>query len=154
MDLSPSKRLLALLANELRLLTERRMDAFQIDSNVWQGTTDFRAALIGLAWADALYSGDLALVRQRLDVMELHSFVDFFDESDGLVNKPGVTMESKGCSCPASWALRAGLPDGVYEALGCTCNDLIDWPSASRDGYTESNRSESARSKLSSSNAR
>ncbi len=36
----------------------------QVDSNIWQGTTDFRAALISLAWAHALYSGDLRLVRK------------------------------------------------------------------------------------------
>ena len=38
------------------------MDGFQVDSNIWQGTTDFRAALVSLAWAHALYSGDLSLV--------------------------------------------------------------------------------------------
>jgi hypothetical protein len=27
------------------------------------------------------------------------------------------------------------MPPGIYEALGCSCTDLIDWPSGSRDGY-------------------
>jgi hypothetical protein len=27
------------------------------------------------------------------------------------------------------------MPPGIYEALDCSCTDLIDWPSGSRDGY-------------------
>ena len=27
------------------------------------------------------------------------------------------------------------MPPGIYEALGCSCTDLIDWPGGSRDGY-------------------
>jgi len=98
----------------------------------------------GLAHADALYTGDLTLVRQRLDVMELHSFVDFFDPVAGLVRKPGATTGGSsggGCVCPAGWSEAAGLPDGVFEDLRCACSDLIDWPAASRDGYVGSNLS-------------
>jgi hypothetical protein len=78
-------------------------DAFQLDSNIWQGTTDFRSALIGLAYEQALYTGDLRLVAQRYDDMVKHSFVYFFDKSVGLVSKDAGTMGGKGCKCPESW---------------------------------------------------
>ena len=109
-------------------------DAFQLDSNIWQGTTDFRSALIGLAYEQALYTGDLRLVAQRYDDMVKHSFVYFFDKSVGLAVKGSGTMGGKGCKCPASWS-PAGMPPGIYEELDCSCTDLIDWPGPSRDGY-------------------
>ena len=39
--------------------------------------------------------------------------------------------------CPVMSCVQspAGMPPGIYEALGCSCADLIDWPSGSRDGY-------------------
>ena len=76
--------------------------------------------------------------------MRLHSFINFFDATEGMVVKPGSTMGSHGCSCPASWNVTAGLPRGVYEDLHCTCDDLIDWPSGDRDGYVSQGNSVSA----------
>lgn len=68
------------ISNNHAVVRVTGMDAFQVDSNIWQGTTDFRAALISLAWADALYSGDLALVQQRYeDMKKYHSFVHWFN---------------------------------------------------------------------------
>ena len=55
------------LSDEYGVAAATAADGFQVDSNIWQGTTDFRAALISLAWAHALYSGDMRLVRQRLE---------------------------------------------------------------------------------------
>ena len=120
-------------------------DGFQADSNIWQGMVDFRAALVSLAYQQALYSGDLSLVRQRYVDMQMHSLAGstttvvagFFDPALGLVNKSGGTMGSNGGGCPASWS-PAGMPAGIYEALDCHATDLIDWPSGSRDGYQES----------------
>eukprot|EP00039_Didymoeca_costata_P008725 m.115456 g.115456 ORF g.115456 m.115456 type:complete len:887 (-) comp14206_c1_seq1:419-3079(-) len=129
------------ISNEYGLPKATAMDAFQVDSNIWQGTTDFRAALISLAWAHALYSGDLSVVVQRLAVMRLHSFMVFFNKDVGLIQKPAAFMGKGGCKCPQDWNASAGLPPGVYEDLGCTCNDLIDWPSGSRDGYVETTTS-------------
>ena len=133
-------------------------DAFQLDSNIWSGTTDFRAALVSLAYEQALYSGDLSLVRQRYRDMQMHSLAGllrpteavatadssmaqqrpagFFDPMLGLVNKSAGVMGGNGGICPKSWS-PAGMPPGIYEALKCKANDLIDWPSGSRDGYDE-----------------
>ena len=84
-----------------------------------------------MATEQALYSGDLALVRQRYDDMKKHTLGYFFDPSLGLVSKPAGTMGAA-VNCPASWS-PAGMPPGIYEALHCTASDLIDWPSGSRD---------------------
>ena len=108
-------------------------DGFQLDSNIWQGMTDFRSALISLAYQQALYSGDLTLVRQRYEDMQKHCLVDFFRPELGMVSKPAGTMGAK-VACPASWS-PAGLPPGVFKDLQCTVSDLIDWPAGSRDGY-------------------
>lgn len=103
------------------------INGFQLDSNIWQGMTDFRAALISLAYSHALYTGDLSLLRQRWADIKKHSFVYFFDEAIGAVNKPPAFMGSHDCQCPESWS-PAGMPPGIYEALQCTCTDLNDWP--------------------------
>ena len=110
------------------------IDGFQVDSNIWQGMTDFRSALISLSYYHALYTGDLALVRQRYDDIKKHSFVYYFDAELGLVNKPPAFMGSSNCKCPDSWS-PAGLPAGVYEDLKCTCTDLNDWPPQYQDAY-------------------
>jgi hypothetical protein len=128
-------------------------DAFQLDSNIWSGTADFRAALVSLAYQQALYSGDLSLVRQRYRDMQMHSLAGllrptsadaraqqrpegFFDPRLGLVNKSAGVMGKNGGICPRSWS-PAGMPPGIYEALKCKATDLIDWPAGSRDGYDE-----------------
>ena len=118
-------------------------DGFQLDSNIWQGTTDFRAALVSLATEQALYTGDLSLVRQRYEDLKKHSFTYWFDKSVGLVVKPPALMGAAGCKCPASWS-PAGMPPGIYEALNCRCDDLIDWPGGARDGYVSANNNASA----------
>lgn len=59
--------------------------------------TDFRSALISLAHAHALYSGDMSLLLQRWEDIKKHSFVYFFDESVGAVNKPIAFMGSGNC---------------------------------------------------------
>ena len=110
------------------------IDGFQIDSNIWQGMTDFRSALISLSYYHALYTGDLSLVRQRYEDIKKHSFVYYFDEHLGLVNKPPAFMGSHNCKCPESWS-PAGLPPTVFEATKCTCTDLNDWPPQYQDGY-------------------
>ena len=38
------------------------------------------------------------------------------------------------------------MPAGVYEALGCTCTDLTDWPRQCQDGYVIGNVSTVANS--------
>ena len=86
------------------------------------------------AHAHALYTGDLSLLRQRYEDIKKHSFVYYYDEGLGLVNKPPAFMGSSGCKCPEAWS-PAGLPPGVYEALQCTCTDLNDWPRQYQDGY-------------------
>jgi hypothetical protein len=96
--------------------------------------TDFRSALISLAHSHALYSGDLSLIEQRWDDIKKHSFVYFFDEAVGAVNKPVAFMGSDDCRCPESWS-PAGLPPGIYEEVKCTCTDLNDWPREYQDGY-------------------
>jgi alpha-L-rhamnosidase len=118
-------------------------DGFQLDSNIWQGTTDFRSALVSLAYEQALYTGDLRLVAQRYDDLKMHSFVYFFNRDVGLVVKGSGTMGGSGCKCPASWS-PAGMPPGIYEALNCKCEDLVDWPSGSRDGYVSAGNNASA----------
>ena len=110
------------------------VNGFMVDSNIWQGMTDFRSALIAAAHAHALYTGDLSLLRQRYEDIKKHSFVYYYDEGLGLVNKPPAFMGSSGCKCPEAWS-PAGLPPGVYEALQCTCTDLNDWPRQYQDGY-------------------
>ena len=75
-----------------------------------------------------------SLIRQRYEDAKKHSFVYFFDERLGLVNKPPAFMGSRNCKCPESWA-PAGTPAGVYDATGCTCTDLNDWPPQYQDGY-------------------
>jgi hypothetical protein len=110
------------------------IDGYQIDSNIWQGMTDFRSALISLSYYHALYTGDVSLVRQRYEDIKKHSFVYYYDDALGLVNKPPAFMGSSNCKCPASWS-PAGLPAGVYEATQCTCTDLNDWPPQYQDGY-------------------
>ena len=45
--------------------SQTAQDAFQIDSNIWQGMTDFRGAAVALAHEHALYTGDLSLITQR-----------------------------------------------------------------------------------------
>lgn len=71
-----------------------------------------------------------------------HSFTDFFDPAVGLAVKSAGNMEGGGCQCPASWS-PAGMPAGVFEALECSCNDLIDWPAGARDGYVTANNNAS-----------
>ena len=71
------------------------INGFQVDSNIWQGMTDFRSALISLAYYHALYTGDLSLIRQRYDDIKKHSFVYYFDPTLGLVNKPKAFMGSQ-----------------------------------------------------------
>ena len=97
-------------------------DAFQLDSNIWQGTTDFRSALIGLAYEQALYTGDLRLVAQRYDDMVKHSFVYFFDKSVGLVSKGSGTMGGAGCKCPESWVRPSGSSFGGESRSISLCN--------------------------------
>ena len=71
-----------------------------------------------MATEQALYSGDLALVRQRYDDLKKHTLEYFFNPSLGLVSKPAGTMGAA-VSCPASWS-PAGMPPGIYEALHCS----------------------------------
>eukprot|EP01052_Picozoa_sp_SAG31_P006243 SAG31_NODE_285_length_18479_cov_9.871980_8_plen_97_part_00 len=42
------------LSSDLGVSQMTAEDGFQLDSNIWQGTTDFRAALISLAYQQAL----------------------------------------------------------------------------------------------------
>ena len=51
---------------------------------------------VSLATEQALYSGDLALVRQRYDDMKKHTLVHFYDPSLGMVSKPAGTMGAYG----------------------------------------------------------
>ena len=98
---------------------------------------------MSLATEQALYTGDLSLVRQRYEDLKKHSFTYWFDKSVGLVVKPPALMGAAGCKCPASWS-PAGMPPGIYEALNCRCDDLIDWPGGARDGYVSANNNASA----------
>lgn len=109
-------------------------DGFQLDSNIWRGMTDFRSALISLAYEYALYSGDLSLIQQRYEDIQKHSFVYYFQPSLRLVMKTKAFMGSLECKCPESWS-PAGMPPGVFEELQCTCTDLNDWPPQYQDGY-------------------
>ena len=113
-------------------------DGFQIDSNIWQGTLDFRSALISLAYFHGMYTSDMTLIKQRYTAMKLHSMASFFDADAGLL------VKLADADCPAAWSPLAGLPKGVYEALKPKCGDLIDWPSASRDGYVSNGNNRSA----------
>jgi hypothetical protein len=115
--------------------------------------TDFRSALISLSYYHAMYTGDLALVRQRYADIKKHSFVYFFDEQLGLVNKPPAFMGSHNCKCPESWS-PAGLPPTVFEATKCTCTDLNDWPRQYQDGYQICNVSTIANSYIAQAAAR
>ena len=127
------------ISNEPGIATMTTSDAFQLDSNIWKGTTDFRAALISMAYYHAMYTGDLSVLRQRYADCKLHSFAYFFNESLGAVSK------SLTCTCPASWS-PAGMPAGVYEVLECACADLNDWPQQYRDGFVQMNVSTIANS--------
>ena len=89
-------------------------DGYQIDSNIWQGTLDFRSALISLTYFHSMYTGNTALLRQRYSAMKLHSMISFFDPAAGLL------IKSADADCPESWS-PAGLPAGVYESLKPKC---------------------------------
>ena len=56
---------------------------------------------MSLATEQALYTGDLSLVRQRYEDLKKHSFTYWFDKSVGLVVKPPALMGAAGCKCPA-----------------------------------------------------
>ena len=127
------------LTNSTGVVAMTAEDGFQLDSNVWRGTTDFRAALVGLAFQYALYSGDLRLLRQRWPDIKLHSLVDYFDAETGLIVKPAGAM-GRSVPCPESWA-PPGIPSDVWAELGCTCADLVDWPTSCRDGFVFTNAS-------------
>ena len=99
---------------------------------------------VALAHEHALYTGDLSLITQRWADLQKHSFVNFFNSTQGLVVKsPALMGQKPACECPASWS-PAGLPPGVYEATHCSCDDLIDWPAQYRDGYVSANNTASA----------
>ena len=85
------------ISNDYGIPSMTTQNGFQIDSNIWQGMTDFRSALISLAHASALYSGDVSVIRQRWEDIKKHSFVYYFDESIGAVNKPKAFMGSQNC---------------------------------------------------------
>jgi alpha-L-rhamnosidase len=134
------------LSSEPGVASMTTINGFMLDSNIWQGMTDFRAALLSLAHAHALYTADLSVVRARYEDIKKHSFVYFFDAALGLVRKPPAFMGSRdGCVCPQSWS-PAGLPPGIYEAVHCTCTDLNDWPRQYQDGYQIGNVSSVANS--------
>jgi hypothetical protein len=109
-------------------------NGYMVDSNIWQGMTDFRSALIELTYQLALYTGDLSLVRKRWQDILKHSFVYYFQPDLGLVLKTKAFMGSQACTCPESWS-PAGMPKGIYEELHCTCTDLNDWPMQYQFGY-------------------
>jgi hypothetical protein len=127
------------LSNEHSVATMTTQNGFMLDSNIWKGTTDFRAALISLAYENAMYTCDISVLRQRYADCKLHSFASFFNETIGAVSK-GLA-----CTCPPSWS-PAGMPTGVYEALECSCTDLNDWPMQYRDGFVATNVSTIANS--------
>ena len=127
------------LSNEYGVATMTTQNGFMQDSNIWKGTTDFRAALISMAYQHAIYTGSISVLRQRYADCKLHSFASFFSVEMGAVNK------SLTCTCPASWS-PAGMPSGVYEALKCDCGDLNDWPPQYRDGFVQMNVSTIANS--------
>jgi hypothetical protein len=132
------------LSSDYGVQTMAAIDGLQVDSNIWQGMTDFRAALVVLVHEHALYTGDLSLIRQRWEDLQKHSFTYYFNEEAGLVVKPPAMMGSAGvCVCPESWS-PAGLPKGIYEELKCNCDDLIDWPAQYRDGYVSAGNNASA----------
>jgi hypothetical protein len=127
------------------------MDSWTVDSAVWSWGIDFRHALISLTYFDALYSGDVTLVRQRYEIAkDVHSFrYPWWSASAGMLVKPSGPGGTAGlCVCPASWS-PAGLPAGIYETLvsskACACNEGVggnaDWPKSEADGYVNSERS-------------
>ncbi len=87
-------------------------------------------------------------MRQRFPDMKLHSLVNssYFDPAAGLVSKPPGAMGAH-VPCPASWAAQVAdqnlLPPGVFEALGCTVTDLVDWPATARDGFVFADNNQS-----------
>merc|ERR1719273_1423658 len=92
--------------------------SFQNDSDIWQSAADFKWASIFLAYSHILYTGDLSIADQYYERMKEFSLLRFFNDSISLLNK---------------------LPFGSDCGIGCSADDLIDWPPACRDGYVFNN---------------